>query len=126
MKRILIILLVIFVAPVTGCYYDSEEALYPTLSTTCDLTNVTFSATVTPILQASCFSCHSNANAASSGSGIKIQNYADVVTLAKNGKLMGTITHASGYQAMPQGGGKLSDCEISKIQKWIDNGTLNN
>lgn len=110
----------------TGCYYDSEEKLYPQLSTSCDLTNVTFAATVTPILQASCFSCHSNSNAASSGGGIKIQNYADVVTLAKNGKLMGTVTHASGYQAMPQGGGKLSDCEINQLQKWIDNGTINN
>lgn len=126
MKRILSILFILFVATVAGCYYDTEEKLYPELSTSCDLTNVTFAATVTPILQASCFSCHSNSNAAGSGGGIKIQNYADVVTLAKNGKLMGTVTHASGYQAMPQGGGKLTDCEINQLQKWIDNGTLNN
>ena len=126
MKRLYFLLFIAFIATMAGCYYDSEEALYPTVSTTCDLTNVTFSGTVTPILQASCFTCHSNANAASSGGGVKIQNYADVLVLANNGKLMGTITHASGYQAMPQGGGKLSDCEISKLQKWIDNGKLNN
>lgn len=118
-----LILLTIFM---TGCYYDSEEKLYPQLSTSCDLTNVTFAGTVTPILQASCHSCHSNSNAASSGGGIKIQNYADVVTLANNGKLMGTITHASGYQPMPEGGGKLTDCEINQLQKWIDTGKLNN
>jgi uncharacterized membrane protein len=111
---------------IAGCYYDSEEKLYPQLSTTCDLSNVTFSATVSPILQASCFTCHSNANAVSSGGGIKLQNYADVSVIAKNGKLLGTITHASGFQAMPQGGGKLTDCEINKIQTWITNGTLNN
>jgi len=126
MKRIIIILCVAFVATISGCYYDSEEALYPKVSTSCDLSNVTFTTTVTPILQASCFSCHSNSNASSSGGGIKIQNYADVATLAKNGKLMGTITHASGYQAMPQGGGKLTNCEISKLQTWLNNGTLNN
>ena len=126
MKQIQKIILLLLIVFITGCYYDSEEKLYPQISNSCDLTNVTFAATVTQILQASCFSCHSNSNAANSGGGIKIQNYADVLILANNGKLMGTITHASGYQAMPQGGGKLTDCEINQLQKWIDNGKLNN
>jgi len=126
MKQIHKTILLLLIVFITGCYYDSEEKLYPQLSTSCDLSNVTFAATVTPILQASCYSCHSNSNAANSGGGIKIQNYADVVLLANNGKLMGTVTHASGYQAMPQGGGKLTDCEINQLQKWIDNGKLNN
>ena len=39
---------------------------------------------------------------------------------------MGTINHASGFSRMPKGGGKLTDCEISQLQKWIDNGILNN
>jgi len=126
MKQILktaIFTLTIFIS---GCYYDNEEKLYAEVSTTCDLSNVTFAASVKPILQASCFSCHSNSNANNSGGGIKLENYADVQIQAKNGKLMGTVKHASGYQAMPQGGGKLTDCEISQLQKWIDNGTLNN
>lgn len=126
MKRILFILSIAIIATMTGCYYDSEEALYPTFSTTCDLSNVTFSATVKPILQASCLSCHSNSKASSSGAGIKLENYSDVVTTASNGQLMGAINHSNGYVAMPQGGGKLTDCEISKLQKWIDNGKLNN
>jgi hypothetical protein len=57
---------------------------------------------------------------------VKLENYADVQTQVKSGQLMGTINHASGFQAMPQGGGKLTDCEISKLQRWIDNGILNN
>lgn len=126
MKRTLSILLIILVGAIAGCYYDTEEKLYPELSTTCDLSNVTFASTVKPILQASCLSCHSNSKAVSSGGGVKLENYADVVVQVKNGKLMGTINHASGYQAMPQGGGKLTDCEINKLQKWIDNGILNN
>jgi hypothetical protein len=39
---------------------------------------------------------------------------------------MGTVNHATGYSAMPKGGGKLTDCEIRQLQTWIDNGTLNN
>jgi len=126
MNRITKTIIILSITISSGCYYDNEEKLYPEVSTTCDLSNVTFAATVTPILQASCYSCHSNSNAAKSGGGIKIQNYADVLILANNGKLMGTVTHASGYQAMPQGGGKLTDCEINQLQKWIDNGKLNN
>lgn len=126
MKKTIIILLLTFTATLSACYYDSVEALYPQISTTCDLTNVTFATTVKPILQASCLSCHSNAKAAGSGGGIKLENYSDVVITAGNGQLMGAINHANGYVAMPQGGGKLTDCEISKLQKWIDNGKLNN
>lgn len=125
MKQIRLILLVIFVATMTGCYYDTEERLYPQISSPCDDTVVTFSKTVNTILQP-CQSCHSNSSAASSGSGIKLQNYADVQSYAASGQLMGTINHTTGYSAMPKGGGKLADCEISQLKKWIDNGTLNN
>jgi len=126
MKIVLKVILLLTIATISGCYYDSEEKLYPTLSTDCDLSNVTFAASVKPILQASCLNCHSNSKATNSGGGIKLENFADVLIYATNGKLMGTVNHASGYQAMPQGGGKLTDCEINKLQTWIDNGKLNN
>jgi hypothetical protein len=125
MKRLQIILLIAFVASVTGCYYDSEEKLYPKLSSPCDDITVNFSNTVTTILQP-CQSCHSNSGAASSGGEIKLQNYTDVQTYVKNGKLMGAINHSNGYIAMPQGGVKLPDCEISQLQKWIDANSPNN
>ena len=123
MNRILktTMFLLIFVS--TSCFYDNEEKLYPVISTSCDLTNVTFSGTIKPILQASCYSCHSNGG---EGGGVKLENYADVKTTASSGKLLGTVKHLSGFQAMPQGGGKLPDCEINQLQKWIDNGALNN
>ena len=126
MKSILRILLVLSVATIAGCYYDSEEKLYPVIPTSCDLKNVTYSATVKPILQASCYTCHSNANYANKGAGFKLENYADVLTLVQNGKLMGSVKHLSGFLPMPNSGGKLSDCEISQLQKWIDNKTPNN
>jgi cytochrome c5 len=125
MKQIIKITLILLIAVIAGCYYDTEERLYPKISSPCDDTVVTFSSTVTTILH-SCQTCHSNSNATSSGGGIKLENYADVVKLVNNGKLMGSIRHDNGYIAMPQGGGKLSDCEISQLQKWIDNKTPNN
>lgn len=126
MKKVIKITLILALAFLAACYYDSEEKLYPQVSTGCDLSNVTFTASVKPILQASCLSCHSNSQSINSGGGVRLENYSDVLITAKNGKLMGTVKHASGYQEMPLGGGKLTDCEINQLQKWIDNGTLNN
>lgn len=126
MKRASTILFIIVVCIMTSCYYDNEEKLYSELNTNCDLENVTFSATIKPILQASCYTCHSNANYLNSGGGIKLENHADVQTMVNNGKLMGSVTHASGFIHMPKDGAKLPDCEISQLQKWVDNQAPNN
>jgi uncharacterized membrane protein len=126
MKRIIFLLLVAFLATIAGCYYDNEERLYPEVASGCDLSNVTYAVNVKPILQASCYSCHSNSNALHSGGGVALENYTDVVSFVNNGKLMGTIRHDSGYIPMPNGGGKLTDCEINQLQTWIDNGKPNN
>jgi len=110
----------------SGCYYDSEEALYGKPGTeACDLTVTKFSTQVKPILQSYCLSCHSNTSASGSGAGIKLQDYADVKIYVDNEKLIGVIDHASGFSAMPKGGGKLSDCNILIIKTWISKGTLN-
>jgi len=126
MRVVLKTALILTVAFIAGCHYNSEEKLYPENADNCDLDNVTFSATIAPLLQANCYACHSNTNAASSGEGIRLQNYADVQVLAKNGKLMGAVKHASGFSAMPKGGNKFSNCDIGKLQKWVDDGILNN
>jgi len=95
-------------------YCDDEE---------CDTINVTFSGTVWPIVQNHCFGCHSGGNPSG---GISIENHADLATLANNGSLMGAIRHEAGYSPMPKNGMKLSDCKITQIQIWIDDGTPNN
>lgn len=122
MKKITQITLCVLIAFISGCYYDSEERLYPQIYNPCDDATPTFSKTVTTIL-GPCMACHSNSNASSSGGGIILESYPDV---KGNDRLMGAINHSSGYSAMPKGGGKLVSCEISQLQKWIDNGMPNN
>ncbi|MDD2963960.1 MAG: c-type cytochrome [Bacteroidales bacterium] len=90
--------------------------------TNCDTLNVTFSATVMPIIEANCMGCHSGA---APNGGIRLTNYTEVETIASTGQLIGSITHASGYAAMPPSG-QLSDCQISQLKKWIANGKPNN
>lgn len=109
---------------VLSCYYDNEEALYPSVSNTCDTLNVTFSGTVVPMLAGNCLSCHSNSSASGSGNGIRLENYADVKTYST--RIAGAIKHSGGYSPMPKNGGKLNPCLINQFDIWINKGMLNN
>jgi len=125
MKPITRIILILIIAAITGCYYDSEEQLYPKLYNPCDDADVTYSKTVATILH-SCQSCHSNSNvAASEGTDVVLGNINQVTSVAKSGRLMGAINHDSKHVAMPPAG-KLPDCEIKQLQKWIDANYPNN
>jgi Planctomycete cytochrome C len=90
---------------------------------TCDTTNVTYSGYVAPILSAYCVGCHSGG--APSGN-ILLNSHAGVQVIALNGRLLGAISWANGYQQMPKGSAKLSDCKINKIKAWINDGTPDN
>lgn len=107
-----------------GCYYDKEVLVYPTSTTTCDTTAVKFSTTLLPLLNASCNSCHGGA--ASAGAGIVLDNYTGVKTSVNSGKFLNSILQNGAASAMPKGGSKLADCDITKIKVWINAGALNN
>ncbi len=92
-------------------------------NTACNTDNVTFSGTIKPIFAKYCTGCHSGATPTG---GINLTLYADASGVAKSGRLVGAITHASGYVPMPQGGAKLPACEIAKIQAWVTAGSPNN
>lgn len=125
MKKISSWMILIFLsAAFYSCRYDNEEELYG--DAICDTSNVTYTNNVKPVLTANCYSCHSTSNAPTFGSGIKLENYDDLMVQVNNGKLVGTITHSPGYPAMPQGRAKLDDCSIEKILTWINNGAPNN
>jgi hypothetical protein len=122
MNRAIRIILILSIAFISGCYYDNEERLYPKQSSPCDDTLVTFSGTVTTILQP-CLLCH--ATSSSAGGGFYLQKYSDVQKYVISGQLMNSLNHIGGHD-MPIGGGKLADFEIKQIQKWIDNKSPNN
>lgn len=124
--KILIFVLLLITFLIGSCYYDSNESLYPQVAAACDTSNVTYSASVTRILNSNCMVCHSNSQAGSLGGNIKLENFADVKTYATNGRLYGAIAHLNGYSPMPKGASKLSNCEITTIKKWIDTGAPNN
>ena len=84
----------------------------------------TYAAVVSPILDARCRGCH-GAAFQTRGGGTDLSTYQALTRLPAN-VLLGTIRHEAGFSAMPKGGAKLSDCDIARIQGWVDAGRLNN
>ena len=90
----------------------------------CDTTRAaTYSGGVKPILSSVCTRCHSGVNPAGY---IRLDAYGPVKNMAVSGLLLGVIRHDPGFLEMPKDGGKLSDCDIDKITKWIAAGEPNN
>lgn len=105
-----------------SCYYDNEEELYP--STMCITENMSLQSDIVPILQHNCYSCHSIA-AAPANRNVILEGYDNLIKYVNNGQLVSAIRHESNYP-MPQNAPKLSSCNISKIESWIDAGALDN
>jgi len=126
MKRNLLKLTVVLTLSIAfisqnACKSSSSNAT----TTVCDTSAaVLFSTTVKPIMDAKCATagCH-DANGAA---GYSLITYAGVKACVNSGKFMGSINHTAGFKAMPQGGNKLAQCDINKIQKWVNAGALNN
>lgn len=97
-----------------------NNSCVPTL---CDTMNVTYSATIVPILNTFCTGCHAGA---SPSGGLDLTNYAAVHATAVEGSLEGSIQHITGYYSMPPTGGGLSPCRIEQILNWIAQGSPNN
>jgi hypothetical protein len=92
-----------------------------------DSASITYSAVVAPIIQANCRdACHNTANYQTQGGFQNFDQFAVLQNHARSGRLMGCLRHEPGYPAMPQGRAKLSDCDLARIQAWVDAGALNN
>jgi len=99
----------------SGCYYDVEADLYP--STSCDLTNTTYSAAIGPIISTNCAvpGCH-----VPGGTSPDLSTYAGVSANVGAVKQRALVD-----KDMPPSG-SLSSCDQAKLQAWIDNGANNN
>lgn len=88
----------------------------------CDTTVFTYSGVIAPMMQTYCTGCHNAASAA----GGSLEDYASVKEAAVNGRLIGDISHSSGYNAMPLVGAMLEDCQITQVKEWVAAGAPNN
>ncbi len=89
----------------------------------CDTLNITYSASIVPIIQQHCQGCHSGGTPQG---GLNFTSHSVLQTVALDGRLAGSIQHLPGAIPMPPGGPQLSDCKIQKFLIWIDAGAPNN
>lgn len=91
-----------------------------TTSSTC-LSDPIFLECVFPIFEEHCINCHFHENPY----GIMpLTNFTEIQDNIVNGTIIESIKREIGF--MPKNGEKLSAEEILIIEKWYENGTLNN
>lgn len=106
----------------TSCVNNNKEVLFG-----CDSVNSKFASTVKPILVSSCYKCHSASNANTLGGGIQLVTYTQVRGWVQPGSSNGGILLNNVKTGrMPKNDPKISDCDISKLSNWINNGALDN
>jgi len=125
-KYFKIALILIAISSFTACYYDKKDQVYPqVVVAACDTTNVSYSVTVTNILNANCNNCH-GASANSLGAGIVLNTYASVKPYITNGRLVNSILQNGNASPMPKNMAKMDACSINKIIVWANRGAINN
>lgn len=96
--------------------YSCTKEKTPVVSNDCP-TTISFVATVKPMIDANCVSCHGTG-----GTSPELTNHAQISANASaiSGTLKGTP------QFMPQGSAPLADSLIKKFDCWIQQGKLDN
>ena len=105
----------------TSCYYDVEEELYPTLE--CESLDMSYANDIVPLISENCYVCHATNIAFGN---VILDSYSNILVQVDNGRLVGAINRMPGFAPMPQSANKLLDCNIEKIESWINAGAPNN
>ena len=113
---------IVLISVLSACTYNNEETLYS--DDICDTTDVTYSNDILPVFQQNCYACH-HVSPTIYGN-LDLANFDHIQRVVDNGKLLKNIKHEADGTPMPQGGTKLSDCTILKIENWIDQGIPQN
>lgn len=107
-----------------SCYYDVEQELYGTSSSSnCDSIKGVYNLEIKPLIENQCQSCHNNGFMQG---GINLEGYENTKSVTLNGKLLQSIKHETGISPMPQGAPKLNNCDILKVSMWKNQGAPNN
>jgi hypothetical protein len=116
-RRATLLLLATVLFALPGCYYDTEEELYP--NSFCDTTNVTWTADIQPLIQSSCAipGCH-----VPGSQSPNLTSYSAVQTNAA--AIKGVIVDGAPFFMPPSG--RLPSCDQQKVSQWVAAGAPQN
>ena len=119
-SKILILFILAGVLWLNGCYYDSEDVLYP-----CNANAVSYAQHIVPILESNCYSCHAGPSPVG---GRPFDTYSLLVTTISDpaADFLCRIKWEDGCAKMPPSGSQLEICSITRLEAWIEQGMLNN
>ena len=123
MKSLFILTFLLIGLSFSSCYYDKADKLYP--STFCDTAKMTYTSNIKPILTNNCLNqgCHTTANPNGS---IELETYSGTQSSIAGDKLINALKYISGGSKNMPPAGKISDCEVSKVEAWIKRGAPEN
>lgn len=115
--------LALIIIALASCEKNNEVDLYGIPP--CDTTDLTWVNGISEIFSVYCVFCH---NVNLNYKGVRHDNFEEEMKVISRGdaRLRTVINHGPGYKRMPFGGPKLSDCNIQKIETWLDNGAPEN
>ena len=103
------------------CTFDDQESLK---EQPCFKEEVSLSRDVRPVLNDyGCTSCHS---AQFPSGGVDLENANNIIFEADSGKLLKSINHAPDVAPMPQSQPKMEPCDIQLIERWVEQGAMDN
>ena len=102
-----------------ACETNNETDLYGVEP--CDTTDLTWENGISTIYNAFCVQCHSEFEFYN---GIRHDTYEQELLVISDGgvKLRAVINHTGPNEPMPYNAPKLSDCQITMIETWLENG----
>ncbi len=101
-----------------GCYYDNEEELYPSPTTSGGDTTVVvkYSSDIEPLINQHCYGCHSAASYQAVGK-VNLEGYANAKSAAQKPKFVQCVRWEQGCNMPPSG--RLPADQLQKIERWI-------
>ena len=89
----------------------------------CDTVDFTYNTRVKKTMDTWCVGCHTGASA---GGGLDLTTYTGVAAAVTGNRLVGSLNHTAGFSPMPKNAGKISQCDIDAIERWVNAGYPNN
>jgi len=113
--------------PMLICFFVSFQLLVSCKGESkpvCDTPkDITYTNQVAPLIEQQCFMCHAPDVYKTKASRNKIFDYPSLKKMGESGQLIGSITHAKGFIAMPyRKGTKIDSCSIALIKQWVAQG----
>jgi hypothetical protein len=108
---------IVFAILTISCENNNELDLYG--ETDCDTINITWENTISEILNVNCVVCH---GPSLSYNNVRHDSYTSELVVVNDGRLRGVVNHLPGFSRMPKDRPQLSECDLKKINTWLDNG----